>query len=425
MTGPLKVAVAGFSAALVMGAFSGAALACSQANGGGDQAKSDKQAKDAKTVSASCGQSGNQLIQAVSFTTHSGTSSSLAGHVSTHDHVVVVFTVPASCTLDEASLVSYQAPSGSFDAKTASQQTVFRSQSGSNLAAGRHTLAVDVPACYFQVDFVRGAVIDHLGPQGSNNFYSAQGRLIAGANGGSNSCQAGGVGGVTTGSSCASSNPQLSDVSYLLGGSKTVSNLRGQAAAGEIVKATFTVPANCSMQLSLASYTAPLPYFTTASAPQQKLFDSQTGTFTGGVHSMSVTLPTCMYQVDFVHGAVLSHFGPDFYESRLISADNGGTTSCSATTTPTPTPVPTPTPTPVTHPTPTPTHTNTPGPVTTPTPSGSVLALKSTPAPAMAVLGTSTSTPDTGTHLAIGTAALLAVIGLLFLGLARIRPEEI
>ncbi|MBJ7596238.1 MAG: hypothetical protein JF886_15525 [Candidatus Dormibacteraeota bacterium] len=411
MTGPLKVAVAGFSAALVMGAFSGAALASSQAHGG---------PTNAKQVSASCSASGNNLIQDISFTTNQGTSTSLSGHVATPDHVVVAFTVPAACTLDEASIVSYQAPSGTFDANTASQQTVFRSQSGTNLAAGRHTLAVDVPACYFQVDFVRGAVIAHLGPQGSNNFYNAQGRLIASANGGSKSCSAGGTGG-TTDSVCASSSPQLSDVSFLLGGSKTVSNLRGQAAAGEIVKATFTVPANCSMQLSLASYTAPLPYFTTASAPQQTLFDSQTGTFTGGVHSMSITLPTCMYQVDFVHGAVLSHFGPDFYEGRLISADNGGTTSCSATTsTPTPTPLPKNTPTP----TPTPTHT-TPGPVTTPTPSGSVLAVKATPTPAMAVLGTSTSTPDTGTHLAIGTAALLAVTGLLFLGLARIRPEEI
>ena len=90
-----------------------------------------------------------------------------------------------------------------------------------------------------------------------------------------------------------------------------MTTLRGQAASGDTVEATFTVPANCSMQLSLASYAATLPYFTTASAPQQELFQSQTGTFSGGVHSLSVAVPTCMYQVDFVHGAVLSSFGPD------------------------------------------------------------------------------------------------------------------
>ncbi len=342
--------------------------------------------------------------------------------------MVASFTVPASCSV-EVSLVSYQAPSSSFDAKTASQQTVFDSKDAT-FSAGAHSLAVDVPPCYFQVDFVRGAVIQHLGPDGSNNFYGAQGRLISAANGGSKSCSSSGTGGSSH--VCATSNPQLANVSYLLGGTTTVTDLRGHGGSGETVKATFTVPANCSMQLSLASYKAPLPYFTRQSAPQQVLFDSQTGTFTGGVHSLAVTLPTCMYQVDFVHGAVLTTLGSTpgtDYENRLISADNGGTTSCSATTsTPTPTPTPTSTPTPT--PTSTPTATPTPTPhttVTTPTPSaptGGVQAVKTTATPG-GVLALTTSTPGTGANLAIGTAAILVLVGLAFLGLSRIRREEI
>jgi hypothetical protein len=409
MTGLLKVAVAGFSASLVMGALSGGALAHEQ--------------DTSKQTTTTCQQSGNQLIQNVSFTTNQGTSSSLGGKVASPDHVVASFTVPTNCSV-EVSLVSYQAPSGSFDSKTASQQTVFDSKD-MTLAAGAHSLAVNVPACYFQVDFVRGAVIQHLGPDGSNNFYGAQGRLISAANGGSRSCGSGG-----TANTCASSSPQLSNVSYLLGGTTTVTNLRGHAASGEVVKATFTVPANCSMQLSLASYKAPLPYFTRQSAPQQVLFQSQTGTFTGGVHSLSVTTPTCMYQVDFVHGAVLTTLGStpaSDYEDRLISADNGGTTSCSATTS-TPTPTATPTPTPHSTPTPTATPTATPHTtVTTPTPSaptGSVQAVHTTATPG-AVLAITASTPGTGANLAIGTAAILVLAGLAFLGLSRIRREEI
>ena len=137
MTGPLKIAVAGFSTALVMGAFSSAAFACSTANGGG-QTKSGQQSNGSRQTSSSCEESGNNLIQQVSFTTGQGTFSSLSGHVAPPDHVVVSFTIPASCALDEASLVSYQAPSSSYDSRTASQQTVFRSNSGQN-AHGRQT----------------------------------------------------------------------------------------------------------------------------------------------------------------------------------------------------------------------------------------------------------------------------------------------
>ena len=92
------------------------------------------------------------------------------------------FTVAAGCSGVEVSLVSYQAPRGSFDESIADRQVRYREVTES-FDAGRHTLAVDVPDCYFQVDLVTGAPIEKLGPSGSDNFYGAQGRLVDAANG--------------------------------------------------------------------------------------------------------------------------------------------------------------------------------------------------------------------------------------------------
>lgn len=81
-------------------------------------------------------------------------------------------------------------PAATFSADTANQQTVFDTATAT-LAAGAHTLSVDVPNCFFQVDFVLGSPISTLGPAGSSNFYGAQGRLISAMNGGTTSCSAG------------------------------------------------------------------------------------------------------------------------------------------------------------------------------------------------------------------------------------------
>ncbi len=117
---------------------------------------------------------------------------------STGASVRVSFTVVSGgsrCqTLQTISLVAYKAPGSTFDANTAYLQTVNDSSSGS-FSAGQHSLTVKVPVCYYyQVDLVQGGVIQHLGGQppldsaALNNFYSAQGRLIAASNGGSPDC---------------------------------------------------------------------------------------------------------------------------------------------------------------------------------------------------------------------------------------------
>ena len=99
----------------------------------------------------------------------------------------VNFTVAAGCQNIELSLVSYKAPSATFDEQTADQQQLFDSKT-QTYSAGQYSLTVAFPGCYFQVDFVYGTPITKLGPAGTNNFYGKQGRLIAASNGGTSSC---------------------------------------------------------------------------------------------------------------------------------------------------------------------------------------------------------------------------------------------
>jgi hypothetical protein len=93
----------------------------------------------------------------------------------------VQFTVAQGCNV-ELSLVSYKAPGPTFDESTASQQQLYDSVD-MTLPAGSYTWSVAVPSCYYQVDFVYGKPIEHLGTQG---FYGS--RLIKSTTGGTSSC---------------------------------------------------------------------------------------------------------------------------------------------------------------------------------------------------------------------------------------------
>ncbi len=127
----------------------------------------------------------------------------------------------------------------------------------------------------------------------------------------------------------------------------TVTDLRGHTAQGDLVSVTFTIPAGASPdQVSLVSYTAPGSSFDATTANKQQIFDLATGTFGPGTYTLTVCIPNCYYQVDFVCGAAINQlggppgYGPDgsdiFYsaQSRLFSADNGGTQVCGSGQTP-------------------------------------------------------------------------------------------
>ena len=100
--------------------------------------------------------------------------------------------------------------------------------------------------------------------------------------------------------SCPTGKSAVSNVSYKItdpdGTVRLVSALRGNTKSGDAIEASFNVPAlpaGCdSVQLSLASYRAPTaPPFTLPDAQQQVLFNSSTGTFAPGAHTLAATVP--------------------------------------------------------------------------------------------------------------------------------------
>jgi hypothetical protein len=130
---------------------------------------------------------------------------------------------------------------------------------------------------------------------------------------------------------CPADNSQVASFEFLIRG-QTFSTLQGHVHLGDHVTAFFTINPACSgIQVSLASYVAPAPAWDRNTADQQQLYRSATGTFDpGSRQSLSVDVtPTGFYQVDFVRGPVITHFGPassnNFYgdQNRLIDHDNG------------------------------------------------------------------------------------------------------
>ncbi len=109
-----------------------------------------------------------------------------------------------------------------------------------------------------------------------------------------------------------------------------VYDLRGNVDQGDLVKAVFTVPYGETDEYTLVSYTAPQSYFDANRASDQKIFDTDTGTFSCGTYSLTVEVPNSNFQIDFVCGKAIDKFGPAgsniFYtpQGRLISADNDG-----------------------------------------------------------------------------------------------------
>ena len=123
----------------------------------------------------------------------------------------------------------------------------------------------------------------------------------------------------------------LSDIVYVINGTKAVSDLRGNTKEGDTVQVSFTVRAGVEpREFTLVSYTAPGSTFDPSTASQQEIFDTDTGPFGPGSYTLMVSIPHSYFQVDFVCGSAIDHLGPAnsniFYsaQTRLFSADNGG-----------------------------------------------------------------------------------------------------
>jgi hypothetical protein len=158
---------------------------------------------------------------------------------------------------------------------------------------------------------------------------------------------AGGAGSVSTGNNfddaeeCAPNT--VTCVSFTIyhcdGTQQTVTDLRGNTREGDVITVAFNVnvPAGQTHEVTFVSYTAPGPTFDANTASQQQIYDVATGNFGPGTHTLTIHVPNCYYQVDFVCGYAIDKLGPAgsniFYspQQRLISADNGGTHCCTGT----------------------------------------------------------------------------------------------
>lgn len=127
----------------------------------------------------------------------------------------------------------------------------------------------------------------------------------------------------------------VTNVQFSINNTKYVTDLRGNTNQGDVVTVTFTIPAGQGAErFTLVSYTAPSGVWDASVASQQMIFDVETGVFGPGTHSMTVTIPNCYYQIDFVCGYAIDQLGPVgsniFYsaQKRLISADNDGNKAC-------------------------------------------------------------------------------------------------
>ena len=141
------------------------------------------------------------------------------------------------------------------------------------------------------------------------------------------------------------------------GCSTTYSSLAGNTHPGDTVTVHFTTTM-ANETLTLASYSAPASSFIDSTAYEQLIYQDDTQTFaTPGTYSLTVSIPNCYYQIDFICGPAISQFEPNYKnsaygpdggnityhaEDRFIASDSGGTTAPTTLNTANPTvPLPT------------------------------------------------------------------------------------
>jgi len=113
----------------------------------------------------------------------------------------------------------------------------------------------------------------------------------------------------------------------------TVPGLNGYVNSGDQVSVCFSLSTGCDSTLfSLVAYKAPSSTFDPSQAYLQSVFNSESRSLIGtDTFCLSVSVPNCYFQIDFVYGCVTYRFtGNNFYsdQGRLISSVNGGSGSC-------------------------------------------------------------------------------------------------
>jgi uncharacterized surface anchored protein len=223
-------------------------------------------------------------VRDVTFTITHGTTTTtvtdLRGNTHAGDTVVAHFTVARGAGPTVVSLVTYTAPSSSFDASTASQQVMVGDATGT-FGPGKHSLTIQVPTSDYQIDFVAGAAIDHFGPAGSNIFYSAEKRLISADNGAGSAVQG---------------NASLSGVVYVDSNNSNTLDAGDTGNAGAIVTLTDALGHQVGSQFTTDSsgtfsFTGLLPgtYTITVMAPANFIAETANNGTLGGSPGMTAT----------------------------------------------------------------------------------------------------------------------------------------
>lgn len=206
-----------------------------------------------------------------------------------------------------------------------------------------HSMSVEVPDCFFQVDFATDKAYKQI------NSRTYLGTLVEADTGGMNTCAQPKdepkptpkpeKPSETAPPTTKAPKPECpEDVSSRITNYSGFNFVKGtlRGANGESVstnvkaKVTFTVAEGCRETLTLASYKAESKSDTKDAIAKQTYFDHQTKTVGPGEHTLTVDLPECIYQLDFVRGDVIKSFGPadsdNYYwdQGRLLSSTFGG-----------------------------------------------------------------------------------------------------
>lgn len=304
---------------------------------------------------------GANALKSVSYKVNGTDVPDLAGHVIGDSQVEVDFTVKDECKDVTLGLAVYTLPE-----ETPKDTTLHLRRPMDNLL-GRYSggdsgkLSVRTTPCFFEVDFFTGGIIRQL--SSLFNYNTPVKNLIAAGHGGSKLCDvppandtvvtipdiSGGSdddsviilppGPVNVPqppvppslpqqpSTCSvDRNGLVTNFTWAINGVPGFSTLEANAKPGDQVRADFTVAPGCEAQLSLASYATTDDWDEVA-----PLYQSATGTFGEGTHSMSVKLPECIFIVYFVDGPVMNQLGPtsvNVYPDPLVRGHGVGGDAC-------------------------------------------------------------------------------------------------
>lgn len=307
---------------------------------------------------------GKNAVESVITSVNGKKVSGFWTHVHEGDHLRADVKVRTQCNGAQIGLAAYQTASDHYDGATVGQQRLFKSDVKMFAGGETKTLEIDVDTCFFQVDLFTGKVLTKLTEQ--NNYAMPNNDLIDTAVGGTRICRSATtttalpttttVRSTTTTArptttttvrpTTTTTQPVTTDectkrpkngliaYDYTIKGAdgveRTERRLHGNVKSGDEVTVHFTVADNCEERYSLVSYESPNDDFTPDGIVNQKFFESDTGVFAAGDHELTVKVPECFFQIDFIRGEVIEDLAAagrgNWYakQGRLIDSDTGG-----------------------------------------------------------------------------------------------------